>query len=117
MHIEKQTCFYEYFVPDCREYLTYNINLNANLANETLVRAFFIIWSKPSWKQNKFDTNWWHCIDLQTPPIAINVELYPDFPSDDLSTTEYKKWKNTNGNIDQSQVIGKYCSNWHITVK
>jgi hypothetical protein len=29
-------------------------------------------------------------IDLETPPTAINVELHPDFPFDDLSTTEYK---------------------------
>ena len=35
---EKQTCFYEYFVPNGPAYLTHNINLNANLANGTLVR-------------------------------------------------------------------------------
>jgi len=38
MHVEKQACFYEYFVHNCPAYLTHNINLNANLANGTLVR-------------------------------------------------------------------------------
>jgi hypothetical protein len=46
-------------------------------------------------------------IDLETPPTAINVKLYPDFPCDDLSTTEYKIKKDMNGNMDQSQVMGK----------
>ena len=38
LYAEKQTCFYEYFVPNGPAYLTHNINLNANLANGTLVR-------------------------------------------------------------------------------
>jgi hypothetical protein len=32
-------------------------------------------------------------IDLETPPSAINVELYPDFLCDDILTAQYKKRK------------------------
>ena len=35
---EKQTRFYKYFVPNCLAYLTHYMNLNAHLANGTLVR-------------------------------------------------------------------------------
>ena len=38
LYAVKQTCFYEYFVPNDPAYFTHNINLNANLANGTLVR-------------------------------------------------------------------------------
>lgn len=37
-HAEKQACFYKYFVPNCQAYITYNININTNLANGTLIR-------------------------------------------------------------------------------
>mgnify|MGYP006184680949 CR=1 FL=1 len=37
-------------------------------------------------------------IELQTPPTAINVEIFPDFPSEDNSTFKFKskqrhEWK------------------------
>jgi hypothetical protein len=38
LQAEIDACFYEYFIPNCRAYLTSNINLNANLANGTLMR-------------------------------------------------------------------------------
>ena len=91
MHVEKQACFNEYFVPNCPAYLTHNINLNANLANGTLIREHCLALN--FLMKNLLDhlikmTPIGGIIDLETPPTAINVELYPDFPCDDLSTAE-----------------------------
>ena len=94
MHVEKQACFYEYFVPNCPAYLVHNINLNASLANGTLVREHSLAFNSLN-EKNYPDhliklTPIGGIIDLETPPTAINVELHPDFPCNDLSTTEYK---------------------------
>ena len=98
---EKQTCFYEYFVPNCPAYLTHNINLNANLANGTLVREHSLAFDSIDEKNLLDDlirTPIENIIELQTPPTAINVEIFPDFPSNDNSTFEFKskqrhEWK------------------------
>ena len=102
LYAEKQTCFYEYFVPNCPAYLTHNINLNANLANGTLVREHSLAFDSIDEKHLLDDfirlTPLGDIIELQTPPTAINVEIFPDFPSDDNSTFEFKskqrhEWK------------------------
>lgn len=55
------TWFYEYFAPKCPAYLTHNVNLNANLANETLQEKILLhltLWTKSvTWKLNENDTN------------------------------------------------------------
>ena len=45
LYAEKQTCFYDYFVPNYLPYLTltHKINLDAHLANGTLVRDHSVI--------------------------------------------------------------------------
>ena len=114
MCAEKQSCFYEYFVPNCPAYLTHNVNLNANLANGTLVREHSLAFNSLN-EKNYLDhliklTPLGGIIDLETPPTAINVELYPDFPCDDLSTTKYKikkryEWKHGSITSDGKVIV------------
>jgi hypothetical protein len=49
-------------------------------------------------------------IDLETPPTAINVKIYPNFPCDDVSTTEYKtrkrnEWKHESITSDGKVIV------------
>ena len=49
-------------------------------------------------------------IDLEMPPAAFIVKLYPDFPCDDLSTAEYKikkwhEWKHGSITSDDKVVV------------
>jgi hypothetical protein len=105
---EKQNCFYEFFVPMCPAYLTYNINLSNDLANGTLVRehslAFDTIDEKKFLDEMIATTQPGETIDLPQPPVAINVELYADFPDDSTMILQQKenqrrKWKH--GSITQ----------------
>jgi hypothetical protein len=102
MHVEKQACFYENLGPNCTAYLTHNINLNTNPANGTLVREQSLAFNSFNEKYSLGHliklTPIRGIIYLETPPTAIGVELHPDFPCYDLSTTEYKirkrhEWK------------------------
>ena len=72
LHGEKQTCFYEYFVPNCPAYLTRNINLNANLANGTIERDHSLAFDSIDEKNLLGDlirlTPIGNIIELQIPP-------------------------------------------------
>jgi hypothetical protein len=111
---EKQSCFYELFVPMCPAYLTYNINLSNDLANGTLVRehslAFDTIEEKLFLDHMIATTPPGEIIDLPQPPTAINVELYPDFPDDNSKTLNDKRksrlrWKHGSITTDGKIVI------------
>ncbi len=94
LYAEKQTCFYEYFVPNGPAYLTHNINLNANLANGALVREHSLAFDFIDEKHLLDDlirlTPIGDIIELQTPPTAINIEIFPDFPKENNSRFEFK---------------------------
>ena len=80
LYAEKQTCFYEYFVPNGPAYLTHNINLNANLANGTLVREHSLAFDSIDEKHLLDDlirlTPIGAIIILQTFSPTINVENF-----------------------------------------
>ena len=91
---EEQTCFYEYFVPRCPAYITHNINLDADLVNGTSAEEHslgFDSAEEKTYLDNMIKiTPIGGIIDLPTPPIAINVELYPDCYGDDQETLLHK---------------------------
>ncbi len=102
LYAENQTCFYEYFVPNCPAYLTHNINLNAHLANGTLVKEYSLAFDSVDEKHLLDElirlTSIGDFIELQTPPTTIYDEMFPDFPNDNNSTFEFKskqrhEWK------------------------
>ena len=81
-------------IPNCPEYLTHKINLNANLANGSLVREHSLEFNSID-EKHLLDylirlTPIGDIIELQTPPTAINVEIFPDFPNDNNYTFEFK---------------------------
>ena len=102
LYAENQSYFYEYFVPNCPAYLTHNINLNANLANGTLVREHSLAFDYIDEKNLLDDlirlTPIGNIKELQTSPTTANVEIFPAFPTNDNSTVECKtkqrhEWK------------------------
>jgi hypothetical protein len=120
---EKQACFYEYFVPHCPAYLTYNLNLLNELANGTLVSEHSLAFDNSKEKvyldEMVESTPIGGMIDLPSPPTAINVEIFPDFPNDSLNILLKKqakraKWKHGSVTDDGTIVIpidpkaGKY---------
>ena len=110
---EKQSCFYETFVPMCPAYLTNNLNLSNDLANGTLVREHSLAFDSSDEKayldEMVKNTPVGGIIDLPTPPKAINVELFPDFLGDSKTKAEMnakmrKTW--THGSItDDGKVV------------
>ncbi|KAL7530754.1 hypothetical protein ACHAXR_003654 [Thalassiosira sp. AJA248-18] len=97
---EKETCFWEYFVPMAPAYLTYNLNTDNDLANGSEVRLHSL--SFDSDEATSFlhrmqqSTAFGDTIDLPAPPKAINVELYPDYD-------EYSESKKSENKTKRSQ--------------
>lgn len=94
---EKQACFYEYFVPHGPAYLTNNLNLLNELANGTLVREHSLAFDNSDDKMHLDEmlqsTPIGGIIDLPAPPTAINVEIFPSFPTDSSETLLHKENK------------------------
>ncbi len=67
-------------------YLTTNLNVEHDLANRTLLKLHLLVFDSDeegSQVQEKVtSTPKGGTIDLDSPPAAINVEIYPDFPGD-----------------------------------
>jgi hypothetical protein len=83
---EKQAYFYEYFVPQSQDYLTYNLNLLNELENGTLVREHSLAFDNSDDKMHLDEmlqsTPIGGIIDLPASPTAINVEIFPSLPTD-----------------------------------
>ncbi|KAL7549323.1 hypothetical protein ACHAWF_017111 [Thalassiosira exigua] len=79
---EKETCFWEYFVPMATGYLTHNLNTERELANGTEICLHSLSFETEEeidfLRQMQETTAFGGIIDLPNPPKAINVELYPD---------------------------------------
>ena len=91
---EQQNCFYKLFVPMCPSYLVHNINLHAHLANGTSIREHSLAFDSVQEKTRLDDmiaaAPVGSTIDLEEPPTAIKVEIYPDFYGDDQQTRDEK---------------------------
>ncbi|KAL7523372.1 hypothetical protein ACHAWF_000494, partial [Thalassiosira exigua] len=87
--VERESCFWEYFVPQAPAYLSFNLNTNLDLANGTEVRlhslAFDTKADESYFRQKQRSTAFGDTINLPVPPRAINVELYPDLDGEDES--------------------------------
>ena len=97
-----EVCFWEYFVPMAPSYLTYNLNVKNKLANGTLVQghslSFETKMEETFLKQMIKSTPIGQCIDLPSPPKAVNIEIFPNFDGDDASkqqenAKQRKEWK------------------------
>jgi hypothetical protein len=119
----KQACFYEYFVPHCPAYLTHNLILLNELVNGTLVSEHSLAFDNSKEKvyldEMVESTPIGGMIDLPSPPTAINVEIFPNFPNDSPEILLEKqakraKWKHGSITDDETIVIpidpkaGKY---------
>ena len=100
--IQEEACFWEYFVPMAPYYLTYNINVDSDLDNGNILRGHSLSFNSPSdelsFKNLRKNTPITEFIDLPSPPAAVNVEMYPDFDTDDDNTKrehakKRKAWK------------------------
>jgi hypothetical protein len=83
-------------------YLTYNLNVKNKLANGTLVQghslSFETKMEETFLKQMIKSTPIGQCIDLPSPPKAVNIEIFPNFDGDDASkqqenAKQRKEWK------------------------
>ena len=78
----QQTFFYELFVMMCPVYLTDNINIITDLANDTSVREHSLAFNSVEeiiFLEDMIETKpIGGTIDLPTPPTSINFELYPN---------------------------------------
>ncbi len=99
---EKETCFWEYFVPMAPGYLTYNLNTERDLANGAEIRLHSLSFETEEeadfLHQMQETTEFGGVIDLPNPPKAINVELYPDSELDSESKKKEhqekrKRWR------------------------
>ena len=94
-HALQNACFWEYYVPDAMGYLnTHNINSTYGLANGTEIKYHSLSFEDKKQKRrfNKLlrQAAPGDVIDLDFPPTAINVELFPDFPGDSPADTAKK---------------------------
>jgi hypothetical protein len=94
---QKQNCFYEMFVPMAPAYLTYNINLHNDLANGSMIRlhslAFDEVREKLNLEELVASTPIGETIDIDNPPTAVNIEIYPHLPNDSKEDAEKKEMK------------------------
>jgi len=90
-HALQNACFWEYFPPNAMGYLnSYGINADEGLANGTQIKYHSL-----SFKDRKEERRFKELCDqakpgdvitLDSPPTAINVELFPDYPEDTAAT-------------------------------
>ena len=93
--VMENACFWELFIPGAKGYLnTYNINGDLGLANGTEIKYHSL-----SFKDRKEERRFKELcaqakpgdvIRIDSPPAAINVELFADFPEDTADTKAKK---------------------------
>ena len=95
-HAMQNSCFWELFISGAKGFLnTYNINGDIGLANGTEIKYHSLSFENRV-EGRKFDTLFTQAkpgeiIDLDSPPTAINVELFADFEEDTSATKAKKK--------------------------
>jgi len=92
--IKQNECFYETFVPGAQGFLNANINTSIGLANGTEIKFDSISFAnkddEKEYTKHKASMTAGETITLEKPPVAINVEIFADFPGD----SEAQKRKN-----------------------
>jgi len=91
----ENACFWELFIPGAKGYLnTYNINGDLGLANGTEIKYHSLSF-KDRKEERRFEelcaqAKPGDVIRIDSPPAAINVELFADFPEDTADTKAKK---------------------------
>ena len=97
-HALQNASFWEYFPPNAMGYLnTHNINSTHGLANGTEIKYHSLSFEDKD-QRKQFDLKCAQAkpgdiITIDSPPTAINVELFPDYDEDTTSETTKKKVK------------------------
>jgi len=95
-HAMQNSCFWEYYIPGAMGYLnTYSINSVSGLANGTEIKYHSLSFEDKE-RRKQFNLKCAQAkpgdiISIDSPPTAINVELFPDFSWDSTSETAKKK--------------------------
>jgi len=95
-HAMQNSCFWEYCIPGAMGYLnTYSINSVSGLANGTEIKYHSLSFEDKE-RRKQFNLKCAQAkpgdiISIDSPPTAINVELFPDFAWDSTSETAKKK--------------------------
>ena len=90
------SCFWELFIPGAKGYLnTYNINGEEGLANGTEIKYHSLSFEgrgqKGKFKRQHEQAQPGDVITIDSPPTAINVELFADFEDDTAAIKATKK--------------------------
>jgi len=118
-----EDCFYELFVPGAAGYLTENINTDIGLANGVEVKYHSLSFGT-SEEDELFHDEFANSNDLimtlDQPPLAVNVELYADFPGDSAAkkrenAKKRREW--THGSLVQGQVVVQISKQWGQLVR
>ena len=107
----EEDCFYELFVPGAAGYITENINTDIGLGNGVEIKYHSLSFETAEEDErfhNEFTSSDSLVMTLDGPPIAINVELYADFPGDSAAKKRENKAKRrawTHGSLVQGRVV------------
>ena len=114
----EEDCFYELFVPGAAGYLTENINTDIGLANGVEVKYHSLSFETSEEDErfcDEFASSDSLVMTLDGPPVAINVELYADFPGDSEAKKRENKAKRsewTHGSLVEGRVIIQISTQW-----
>ena len=95
-HVMQNSCFWEHYIHGAKGYLnTYGINAEEGLANGTEIKYHSLSFTdrdqRRQFREKLKRARPGDVIGIDSPPTAINVELFPDFPGDSTATTAAKK--------------------------
>ena len=112
-------CCYEMFVPGAAGYITENINTDIGLANGVEIKYHSLSFGTTEQDKlfkDELKTHDSPVLDLNTPPAALNVELFADFDGDSEDKKDENKRKRnewTHGSlVNDGRVVIQLPSRW-----
>jgi len=114
----KEDCFYELFVPGAAGYLTENINTDIGLANGVEIKYHSLSFGTSKEDEvfkDEFTNSDSLVVTLDQPPLAINLELYADFPGDSAAkkrenAKKRREW--AHGSLVEGRVVVQISTQW-----
>jgi hypothetical protein len=123
MRAMEEECFYELFVPGAAGYLTENINTDIGLANGVEIKYHSLSFGTPEEDEvfrDEFANSDDLIMTLDQPPLAVNVELYANFPGDSAAkkrenAKKRREW--THGSLVEGRVVVQISMQWGQLVR
>ena len=123
MRAMEEECFYELFVPGAAGYLTENINTDIGLANGVEIKYHSLSFGTSEEDEvfrDEFANSDDLIMTLDQPPLAVNVELYADFPGDSAAkkrenAKKRREW--THGSLVEGRVVVQISMQWGQLVR